>query len=131
MKYLIDTDWIIHHLRGVASIKQIILDYGYQNLTMSIISLAELYEGIYHSNDPLGTQNNLDSFLSSGIKIINIDIEICRIFGRERSMLRKKHLLIDDFDLLIASTAIAHDLTLLSNNRKHYERIESLKIISI
>jgi predicted nucleic acid-binding protein len=39
--------------------------------------------------------------------------------------------LIGDFDLLIASTCLHHNLTLLTNNRKHYKMVEGLKILSL
>jgi tRNA(fMet)-specific endonuclease VapC len=34
-------------------------------------------------------------------------------------------------DLLIAATALQYDLTLLSNNRRHFDRIDGLRIESI
>jgi len=39
--------------------------------------------------------------------------------------------MIADFDLLIGSTCLRHNLTLLSNNRRHFEAVEGLEIISI
>jgi len=39
--------------------------------------------------------------------------------------------MIGDFDLLIASTCLHHRLTLLTNNRKHYEMVDGLKILSL
>ena len=50
-----------------------------------------------------------------------LDLETCRIFGRERGRLRAKKTLIGDFDLLIGATAIRHGLVLLTNNRRHFE----------
>jgi predicted nucleic acid-binding protein len=35
---------------------------------------------------------------------------------------------MDDFDLIIASCALAHNLTLVTNNMKHFERVEGLKL---
>jgi predicted nucleic acid-binding protein len=37
---------------------------------------------------------------------------------------------IGDFDLMIGVTARQHDLTLLTNNRRHFENIEDLRIES-
>jgi tRNA(fMet)-specific endonuclease VapC len=34
-------------------------------------------------------------------------------------------------DLLIAATALQYDVTLLSNNRRHFDRIDGLRIESI
>jgi tRNA(fMet)-specific endonuclease VapC len=63
--------------------------------------------------------------------VLGIDEEVTRIFGRERGRLRKLHRSIGDLDLLIGSTAIRHDLTLLTNNRRHFEQIETLPIVSL
>lgn len=38
--------------------------------------------------------------------------------------------MIDSKDLFIAATAIAHSLPVATINKKHFERIESLEIIS-
>jgi tRNA(fMet)-specific endonuclease VapC len=59
------------------------------------------------------------------------DEEAARIFGRQRGRLRAEGLLIGDTDQLIAATALQYDLTLLSNNRRHFERIEGLRIESV
>lgn len=39
--------------------------------------------------------------------------------------------LICDFDLVIASICLRHNLTLLTNNKNHFERIDSLKMVSL
>ncbi len=59
-----------------------------------------------------------------------MDHEICKIFGRERNKLRKQGNIIGDFDLLIASICLRYDLILLTNNKKHFEKIDFLKIMS-
>ena len=53
------------------------------------------------------------------------------MFGRERSRLRAAGLLIGDFALLISATALQHDLTLLTNNRCHFELLDGLHIESL
>ena len=65
------------------------------------------------------------------MEVVDLDEEICRIFGRERGRLRSDGNLIGDMDLLIGATALRHGLTLLSNNRRHFERIEGLAIESV
>jgi predicted nucleic acid-binding protein len=63
----------------------------------------------------------------TGIQILNIDENIARIFAEQRAKLRKENRLIDNFDLLIGSTALYHNLELLTDNVKHFERIENLR----
>jgi tRNA(fMet)-specific endonuclease VapC len=55
---------------------------------------------------------------------------VARIFGEQRAKLRRQNLLIGDIDLLIAATCLHHNLTLLTTNPRHFERVEGLLIVS-
>lgn len=57
--------------------------------------------------------------------------EICRLFGTERSRLQLERTKIGDFDLLIGCTALHHDLTVLTNNRKDFQQIKAIQIESL
>lgn len=128
--FLIDTDWIIDHFNGVANRTRRLQELHQHGLAVSIISTAELWEGVYFSRDPARSQTQLERFLE-GVVVIGLDEEICRRFGRLRGELRNRGELVSDFDLLIAATALAHNLTLLTNNRRHFERIQDLRIESV
>lgn len=130
MKYLVDTDWIIDHLNGINVITKKLEEFAASGLCTSIISVAELYEGVYGSKDYKSSLNSLETFLE-GITVLSIDQEVCKIFGKERNKLRKQGNIIGDFDLLIASLCLKHNLILLTNNKTHFERIDSLKIGSL
>ena len=128
--YLIDTDWIIHYLNGQEAIVKRLVALRKEGLAISVISLAELYEGVYYSTNPKGDKKALDDFLT-GVLILGLEDEICKIFGKERGKLRKLKIVIGDFDLLIAATCLCYNLTLLTNNIKHFKIVEKLNIISI
>ena len=130
MQYLVDTDWVISRQRGIGPIVRRLNGLLSAGVGMSIISLAELYDGILRSPDPYGDERALRDLLAAGIDIVDVDAEICRIFARERGRLRVAGMLIPDFDLLIGATALRYNLTLLSNNRRHFERLMGLRIIS-
>jgi len=49
VSYLVDTDWIIDHLANVEVITQKLRELQPQGIALSVISLAELYEGVYYS----------------------------------------------------------------------------------
>ncbi len=104
LSYLIDTDWIIHYLNGNREIVEKVGPLQKTGLAASVISLAELYEGIYYSTDPSGNEKALDDFLS-GVSILGIEDKVCKVFGKERGRLRQAKKMIGDFDLLIASPA--------------------------
>lgn len=111
LTYMIETDWAVNWLRGknqtVEKIKSL-CNYG---LGLSIISLAELYTGIYRSNDISLAMEGLEELLSY-VTILNIDDEICRKFGEMNACLREKGQVIGEFDLLIAITCLHYNLIL-------------------
>jgi len=127
--YLLDTDWVIHYLNGHKEIVKKLTSLREEGLALSVISLAELYEGVYHSKDSDKNEQSLNDFLTD-VSIIGIEEETSKIFGKERGKLRKEKKMIGDFDLLIASTCLYYNLTLLTNNKKHYKMVEGLNFIS-
>jgi predicted nucleic acid-binding protein len=50
--YLLDTGWIVRHLRGVQAYTETLLKIDAPQLALSILSLGELYEGVYRTRDP-------------------------------------------------------------------------------
>ena len=130
MKYLVDTDWIMFHFRGNTQVARRIEELTPDGIGLSIVSMGELYEGVYRASDPSGSESTLRLILSE-IDVVQIDDEVCRIFGQQRGMLRANNALIGDTDLWIGATALRHDLTLLTNNKRHFERMQGLSIISV
>jgi tRNA(fMet)-specific endonuclease VapC len=131
MTYLIDTDWVIDHLNHIEHVTRRLEERAPEGLALSIISLAELYEGVYYSRDPVESEAALQRFLNPELTILGLDKETCKIFGKERGRLRAAGLMIGDCDLLIGATALRHNLILLTNNRRHFERIEGLRMESV
>ena len=130
MSNLLDTDWAIHYLNNNPQVTRRLDSLRPGGIAISIISIAELYEGIVNSSNPEDDERELFDFLRP-FPIIDLNVPICRIFGVERARLRAAGTLIKDMDLLIGATALHHDLTLLSNNRRHFERLSGLRIISV
>ncbi len=130
LSYLVDTDWAINHLNGQPRTRQRLEELAASGLAFSTISLAEAYEGIYYSNDPEGNEKALAEFLHN-VTVLVIDEGTSRLFGKERGRLRTEGKRVSDFDLMIGATALQHDLTLLTNNLRHFESIAGLQIESL
>lgn len=129
MRYLVDTDWVIHYMNGMRRVIDRVEALASDGLGLSIVSLAELHEGLVTSRDRRADEQRLGDLLI-GVTVVGLDEETCRIFGRERSRLRAEGNLIGDLDLLIGATALRHGLTVLTNNRRHFGRIEGLAVES-
>ncbi len=125
-KYLLDTDWAVYYLRGKEIFVKTIDEYRDDGIAISTVSIAELYEGVYRSPRLEEKEMILNDFFA-GFRTIGITRPIARIFGMKRAELRKTGIVIGDFDLLIASVAEYHELSILTNNRKHFERIPGVK----
>jgi tRNA(fMet)-specific endonuclease VapC len=127
MKYLVDTTWVIEYLRGNQDIIQRLQTYSPEGLAIAIVSMAELYEGVFRSNNPAGNETILKDFLT-GVTVLGIDEEVCIIFGREMARLRQVGMTVGDMDVLIAATALRHNLTVLTADHD-FERVENLNTI--
>ena len=125
-----DTDWAIDYLhKGDRTVRRLeeILPRG---VGLSVISLAELYDGLARSRNPDADAEALRLFLDA-VDVVPLDDAACRIFGEERARLRGEGNLIGDMDILIGATAISNNLTLLTNNSRHFERLKGLSIVSV
>jgi tRNA(fMet)-specific endonuclease VapC len=88
-RFLLDTDWVIDHFNGIAAITRRLEQLRPSGLALSVISLAELYEGVHYSRDPAASRRVLSRFVT-GLTVVPVDDEICDIFGRERGKLRQQ-----------------------------------------
>ena len=131
MKYLVDTDWVINHLNGFEAFSRKLEELALEGLAISLISVAEVYQGIYGGRRPEQREETFQSFLAQNVTLLNLDEQICKIFGREQARLRRLGMRVEDMDILIAATALRHGLIVLTNNAQHFRRVQGLEIISL
>lgn len=125
-KYLIDTNIFIDLLRDNLDLKTFISS---GDLAISTISLSELYYGAERTDRPNQSHGLIESLLEDlNLKILPFSDKSSKIFAKLKVNLEKKGQKIEDFDLMIASTAIENDKILVTGNLKHFERIEGLKL---
>ena len=132
MKYIVDSDWAINCLKGNIAFLQKLTELNPEGVSISVIAVAEIYNGIYGSRSPIQDEQVFRMFLKeNGITFLNIEEETALIFARELLRLRGQGTLIGNMDLLIAATALQHKLIVLTNNLRDFRRVEGLEIISI
>ena len=127
MKYLLDTNVLVDHLRGK---KAIASDYLEAGSVVSVITQAELFYGAYKSKRPKHNLGKIKQmFADLKIEIQPLGEDVLDRYGRLKVKLEKKGRRLDEFDLLIAATALSLGLTLVTRNIKHFSRIPRLKIV--
>ncbi len=127
MTYLLDTDIVIYWLKGTKTISQKVVASGFNSIAISDITRAELYYGAYKSQK---INENLAAIkaLVERVNFIPFNEPAQVLFGKNKTDLEKKGTRLDDMDLMIASTALAFGLVLITNNMAHFERVSGLKV---
>lgn len=128
--YLLDSSIIIDFLKNVPSVVQTIAKLD-DSISSSYICLSELYEGIFRQKTKEkieNTEKQIISFFEELDKIWALDEHIAREFGKIRTYLKETGKIIEDIDIFIAATCLVHNLTLVTINVKHFQRIKNLKM---
>lgn len=127
MIYCLDTDILIEYFRGSDRIRERIQRLSEKDsISITGLCLYELFKGIFASGKT--QEEALIKKLLETALVLEPSYESARIGGEIYASLKKKGLLINDADILIASIAKSHDATLVTNNLSHFSRIEKLKI---
>ena len=122
---LLDTDHCIAILRGQLDLNAHVTPQ--EELGTTAISVAELTHGAHRSQNREDNLARLE-VLFSVLIILPFDETAGRKFGELKAELEARGKPLDQFDLQIASIAIEHDCQLLTNNSKHFSRIDSLQL---
>jgi predicted nucleic acid-binding protein len=120
-RYVLDSDFLIEHLRGIASARAF-FDELNGELFVSAVTVTELYSGIRHERHQQATERLLRS-----LEIVPVDEPIAKRAGLLRSQYRQSHGLSTP-DALIAATAEQIQATLVSFNQRHFSMLAKLLV---
>jgi predicted nucleic acid-binding protein len=133
VKYLLDTNVLseIRKPRGHAGVKAFVDSLREEDVFISVLSIGEIGYGIEKlPSGPKKTelhiwlsQTLMDRF---GNRIIPLDVDIMAEWGR----LQAKTSTLPVFDSLIAASALARRLTVVTRNIKDFERIDGIILLN-
>ena len=128
MKYLLDTNTCIRYINGRApNIRQKMATVPLVDVAVSSITKAELFYGSAKSQTPEISRQKQVEFLNT-IQSVVFDDEAARVYGDIRADLERRGLPISGNDLLIAATALAHDLIVVTHNTAEFQRVSGLQL---
>ena len=125
--YLLDTDWVIQALAKRQPALGTLDRLAGSRVYVSYVTLGEVYERAFRSANPQAHLAGFRHFLAF-YWLLGLSEPLMERFAETRALLRRRGQGLADFDLPIAATALHHDLTLLTFNLRHCERVPHLKL---
>lgn len=122
----LDTDCLIdlakNDEKAIAKVAQL-SDNG-ELLFTTIISVAEYYAGTFRSKTKGAVEDARDYLRQFSVLVLDEDSALLwgRLYGELKSSA------IGDRDLFIACIALANKQTLVTRNKKHFERVPGLQV---
>ena len=127
MAYLIDTDIIIFALRGDKTVLAKFEENKNIPISISMITYAELVFGAKRSGNEQKNMLKVNR-IREIYPVEELNIGIMEVFADIKTKMYAQPIRIEDMDLFIAATAIYNDLTLVTNNTKHFKNIPLLEL---
>lgn len=127
-EYLIDTNIIVYALTGQEWATELLLALSPFGISISIVTYGELYQGSYYASDPPAALEGLKRILRN-IDVLPLSYPIMERFAIARGQVsRSRRKQIGDLDFLIASTALVHDMTVVTRNIRDFRPIPGVKL---
>ena len=128
MNYLLDTNICIYLMKGgYPKIEKRLTMCRSDEVVLSSIVASELMYGAENSQNREKNLRQLSAFLS-GFTILPYGAGSLEPYGKIRAHLRRKGQPIGAADTFIAAQAVAHNLILVTNNEKEFNRVPNLRI---
>ena len=127
LMYMLDTNTLIYFFKGMGQVDKNLFAHAPKDIFISSIVVYELQVGIEKSSNSHKREKQFAALLEQ-INVLAFAEQEARAAAYIRSALEKKGTPIGPIDVLIAGSAKAHDLTLVTHNTKEFERVEGLKL---
>lgn len=127
MRLLLDTNICIYMIKNnPPEVRRQFEAYVPGDIGVSVITAAELYYGAAKSAAKERNAFALEAFFLP-LELVPFDLESSLVYGKIRAALERQGTPIGGMDMLIAAQAIAHGVTLVTNNLKEFQRIPELR----
>ncbi|MGF1673777.1 MAG: type II toxin-antitoxin system VapC family toxin [Rivularia sp. (in: cyanobacteria)] len=120
MKFLLDTNTCIYIIKNKPpQVLHKFQTFNISDIGISSITVAELEYGVYKSQRQEKNKLALTQFLIP-LEIVNFDENCTNLYGKIRTELENKGIVIGAMDMLIASQAMSLGLTLVTKILKSF-----------
>ena len=129
MAYLLDSDCVIDHLDGVAGSTAYLQGLTPSGIAVSMVTYMEVCELPVGHSDAAGRQTRLNAFLGA-VPVLDFSRQVAERCARLRMTIRAQGGATRNraLDLIVASTALEHGLTMITYNVADYADIHGLQL---
>jgi tRNA(fMet)-specific endonuclease VapC len=127
MRYLLDTSACVDVLRARRPVLQRLAAISPDATTVSAMTVAELRYGLLRAGASAEAATRLGRFLAL-IEVLPFDAIAAEHHAQVRHALAIAGTPIGERDLVIASTALAHELVVATGNVSEFRRVPALRV---
>lgn len=126
--YMLDTNILIYAMKHPRDqIMERLIAHTAVDLCISTVTYAELLLGVEKSAFSQKNQILMNRFLF-GVEILDFDQDAAQHYANIKATLQRQGMPVGDLDMMIAGHARSLGFTVVTNNRKHFDRIEGLTV---
>jgi tRNA(fMet)-specific endonuclease VapC len=128
--YLLDTNVLSHAMRRrpPASLAERLRRHASDPLFTSCICVMELRHGAMRRPDHGSLWARIQEEILSRVEVLGVGLDEAVVAGDTMAHLWARGQVIDVEDVLIGATAVARNLTVVTNNVDHFRRIPRLHV---
>ena len=128
MKYLLDSNICIYCInRKYPEVMNEVLRRQASGIAISAVSKAEMYAGSYRQGSPKRYRDEQDRFFER-FPSLPFDDTAADWYGRIHADLEGRGQLMGVADMQIAAIAMANDLTVVTHDRRGFQRLPELPV---
>lgn len=127
LRFLVDTNICIYAMRGRhPGVRERFVEH-FGHIAISAVVLGELKFGVEKSDRPQASGEALAAFLKN-LAVLPFDVDAAAHFGELRASLERAGTPCGHADIQVGAHARSLDLTLVTNNRREFDRMPGLKV---
>lgn len=129
MGKLIDSSILIAAERGQLDLGRALTDHRDETFCISAVTASELLHGVERlaAKKRAVTQAFVEGLVRS-VPILPFDLAVARVHARVWAELRAKGRPVGERDLMIAATAMAHELTVVTRDERSFPHVPGLGV---
>ncbi|OLZ41625.1 twitching motility protein PilT [Natrinema saccharevitans] len=127
---ILDTSFLVDVLRGESTVEEAVRTVDETGTAYaSSVTVMELWEGIRLA-DSSDRERTVTENLLTDVRELPFDRDCATTAGEINATLHRDGTPIETADVMIAATALVHDVPVVTDNTDHFGRIDDLEILT-